>query len=110
MMGGWGYGYGFGMFHMFIGVIVLLAIIAGVVWLVRTVALSGTHQSVARRSPGLDVLEERYARGELKRDEYLEKKAGYRRLNSGVRASDLGRFCPVKTHKGRRYAAMSFQR
>ena len=74
MMGGWGYGYGFGMFHMLIGVIVLVAIIAGVVWLVRTVALSGTHQSVARRSPGLDVLEERYARSEIKRDEYLEKK------------------------------------
>jgi len=27
-----------------------------------------------RRSPGLDVLEERYARGEINRDEYLQKK------------------------------------
>ena len=27
-----------------------------------------------RRSPGLDALEERYARGEIKREEYLEKK------------------------------------
>jgi putative membrane protein len=27
-----------------------------------------------RRSSGLDVLEERYARGEIHRDEYMEKK------------------------------------
>jgi putative membrane protein len=27
-----------------------------------------------RRSPGLDVLEERYARGEINREEYLQKK------------------------------------
>jgi putative membrane protein len=35
-----------------------------------------THRSadIGRRSPGLDVLEERYARGEINRDEYLEKK------------------------------------
>ena len=72
MMGG--YGYGFGLFHMFIWVIVLIAIIAGVVWLVRTVTPSSVHQSFGRRSPGLDVLEERYAKGEIQRDEYLQKK------------------------------------
>jgi len=31
-------------------------------------------QGMERRSSGLDVLEERYARGEINRDEYLEKK------------------------------------
>lgn len=69
-----GYGYGFGLFHMIVWVIVLVAIIAGVVWLVRTVALGNTQQTSARRSAGLDVLEERYARGEINRDEYLQKK------------------------------------
>ena len=74
MMGGWGYGYGFGLLHMFIWLIVLVAIIVGIVWLVRTVALSSTHQLSVRRSSGLDVLEERYAKGEIQREEYLQKK------------------------------------
>jgi uncharacterized membrane protein len=30
---------------------------------------------VERRSPGLETLEQRYARGDITRDEYLEKKA-----------------------------------
>jgi len=38
--------------------------VALVVWLVRSLTSSGMHHLVARRSSGLDVLEERYARGE----------------------------------------------
>ena len=34
----------------------------------------GGHRMAMRRSGGLDVLEERYARGEINRDEYLQKK------------------------------------
>ena len=34
----------------------------------------GEHPRNGRRQPGLDVLEERYARGEINRDEYLQKK------------------------------------
>jgi putative membrane protein len=73
MMGGWGYG-GYGVLHMVFWVLILIAIIFGVVWLVRTVATSGTLGASARRSAGLDVLEERYSRGEINRDEYLQKK------------------------------------
>lgn len=74
MMGGWGYG-GFGAFGMIIWVVILIAVIAGVVWLVRTVAApGGTRGASTRRSPALDVLEERYARGEINREEYLQKK------------------------------------
>jgi hypothetical protein len=48
---------------------------AGVVMLVRYATGWGDHSPrLERRSPGLDALEERYARGEIKRDEYLEKK------------------------------------
>lgn len=70
MMGGWGYGYG--PVHMIVWAVILIAIVVGVIWLVRS--LSGSGQEQARRSAGLDVLEERYARGEINRDEYLQKK------------------------------------
>ena len=69
MMGGWGYGNGFGLLHMILWVIVLIAVIAGAIWLVRTFA-----SPPARLSSALDVLEERYAKGEIQRDEYLQKK------------------------------------
>jgi len=75
MMGGdWSYG-AYGAIHMIIWLAILIAIIAGVVWLVRSMAAPAAHHSLPpRRSAGLDVLEERYARGEINRDEYLQKK------------------------------------
>jgi len=76
-MGGYGYGYGgygFGLIHMIFWVVILIAIVAGVVWLVRSMVGTNAPQAGVRRSAGLDVLEERYARGEINRDEYLQKK------------------------------------
>jgi len=74
MMNGWGYGYGYGVAHMIFWVVILVAVVAVIVWLVRSTG-TGVHQlSPPRRSAGLDVLEERYARGEINRDEYLQKK------------------------------------
>jgi putative membrane protein len=75
MMGG--YGYGMGPIGMIIWVVILIAIVVAVVWLVRSMTGAGSHSaslSPPRRSAGLDVLEERYAKGEINRDEYLEKK------------------------------------
>jgi putative membrane protein len=40
----------------------------------RSGSRGGVSGRLERRSPGLDVLEERYARGEINRDEYLQKK------------------------------------
>lgn len=76
MMGGWGGYGGYGPLGMIIIWLLILAlIVAAVVWVVRSASHSGIHlPSGVRRSPGLDLLEERYARGEIKRDEYLEKK------------------------------------
>ncbi len=77
MMGGYGgYGsYGFGIIHLVVWIVILVAIVALVVWLVRSLAAPGMHHHLPpRRSGGLDVLEERYARGEINRDEYLQKK------------------------------------
>ncbi len=78
-----GYGYGphwdfmggFGLVHLLIWVVILAAIVAGIVWLVRALAARDDRQmSPLRRSSGLDILEERYARGEINREEYLQKK------------------------------------
>lgn len=74
MMGGYGWGYGYGLLHMVVWVVVLIAIIAGAIWLVRSLAGTGGSTARLQRSTGLDVLEERYARGEINRDEYLQKK------------------------------------
>jgi putative membrane protein len=71
-MGGWG-GWGwFGPFHFVIPLLFWALIITAVVLLVRY-AMGHPHH-LGRRPPGLDVLEERYARGEINRDEYLQKK------------------------------------
>jgi putative membrane protein len=64
-MNGWGMGFG-----MLLWLVILALIIAGLVWLVRSQPI-GRGQ---RRSAGLDVLDERYARGEITRDEYLRMK------------------------------------
>lgn len=69
----WGYGGG-GLIGMIIWIVILVLIVAGAVWLVRTMTEPGQPPTTTRRSPGLDALEERYARGEINRDEYLEKK------------------------------------
>ena len=47
---------------------------SGAVWFVRAKPLPGGQRSLERRSPALEVLEERYARGEINREEYLQKK------------------------------------
>ena len=75
MMGG--YGYGMGPIGMIVWIVIIIAVIVAIIWLVRSMTGTGSHShllSGPRRSPGLDILEERYAKGEINRDEYLAKK------------------------------------
>ena len=69
---GWG---GWMLFHGIFSLVLLLLAIAGIVALVRLIMKPAAHPAeTSRRSPGLDVLEQRYASGEIDRDEYLQKK------------------------------------
>ncbi len=69
-VGGWGWGIGGPIFQL----LVIVLVIAAVVWFVRKTTRSGGASGREHRSRGLDVLQERYARGEINRDEYLQKK------------------------------------
>lgn len=62
---GWGWGFGFG--HWIFGILIWGLIIFGVVALFRT--MTGNSSPSVRRS-ALDILEERYARGEIDRNQY----------------------------------------
>lgn len=73
-----GYGWaGMGWMMLFGGFLWILAIVlvvAALIWFVRSPP--HLHHPLGR-APGwsaLDLLEERYARGEIQRDEYLQKK------------------------------------
>lgn len=56
------------------GTVFLMLVVIGVLWLVYALGAARTQNKLGRRSPALQALEERYARGEIGRDEYLEKK------------------------------------
>lgn len=77
------YGYGFDgnwFGHTFFGgffmVIIWVAIIFFVVWLVREMSGANKKQDGAehRKKTALDILNERYAKGEIDRKEFEEKK------------------------------------
>ena len=60
---------------MIFWLVALVLLVGGVVWFMRSspsIALG--RQAAAVRPGGLDLLEQRYARGEINRDEYLQKK------------------------------------
>ncbi|MBS3908541.1 MAG: SHOCT domain-containing protein [Actinobacteria bacterium] len=76
MMWGWDGGFGFGgVFMLFVMVLFWGLFIAGIVYLVKVLGGSGTAPA---REPGgnkaLDILKERYARGEIDTEEYTTKK------------------------------------
>ncbi len=71
MHGPWDGGWGFGM--MFMSLLFLALIVVGVVLVVR----SFSHGQAPTRSNGsraLDILDERFARGEIDQQEYEERR------------------------------------
>ncbi len=69
MMGGWGMGW----FGGILMVILSALIIIGVVYLVKWV-VNSTRTDTTSPPRALDILKERYARGEIEKEEFEEKK------------------------------------
>ncbi|MEW5707470.1 SHOCT domain-containing protein [Pelomicrobium sp. G1] len=70
---GWGWGMGFGMISM---VLFWVLVILGIVILVKWIAAGSSSGggSAPREKTALDILKERYARGEIDREEFEQKK------------------------------------
>lgn len=65
------FGWGFGPIHVLFWIVVVGLVIAAV----RASRWRSLQRSPGGpRSTGLSILEERYAKGEIQRDEYLQKK------------------------------------
>ena len=71
-MMGWGGGWGFGIFHMLASAAVFLLIV-GLIAFLLTRGFQMRKDRPGGRSDVLAILEERYARGEIDREEYLQK-------------------------------------
>jgi len=79
-MWGWGWGgfghgaYGFPFWWLAAGfrLVVLVAIVAGAVYMARYFTRQGRHSH--REDSALDILQKRYARGEITKEQYEEMK------------------------------------
>lgn len=73
MYGQWGMGYGYGGIFMILWwILIIVGIVAVVKWL-TTSASGRAGRQVADKS-ALDILKERYARGEIEQEEFQRKK------------------------------------
>lgn len=66
-MNGMGWGMGFG---WLIGIVVLVVVI----WFISRIVNSNQERPLLPTKSALDILNERYARGEISKQEYEEKK------------------------------------
>lgn len=80
---GWGmhpgmmeWGYGMSWFWHILGLLFWVAVIVGIVFLIRWVILStrDSGRPKGERDSALDILRSRYAKGEIDRQEFEEKK------------------------------------
>ena len=74
-----GFGMGFGIISLLLMLLFWGGLILGGVWLVKTVFVSDqqTHSgnTISRQASAREILDQRYARGEINREEYEQIKA-----------------------------------
>lgn len=63
-----------GPFQGLIAIFFAVAVIILIILILRPKRAAPIAYSISPRSPGLSLLEERYARGEIEREEFLQKK------------------------------------
>ena len=89
MHGGWGWGW---MSLMMVGMVLFWgAIIFGVVWLIRGVARNGSTpaERLASRESPVQILERRFAEGEITEDDYRARREVL--VNKGIAGRDGAR-------------------
>lgn len=70
---GWGMGFGGGFFMILFWVLVIFGIIALMKWISGTPG-SNVGINTPRGKTALEILQERYAKGEIERDEFEQKR------------------------------------
>jgi putative membrane protein len=68
----WGYGMGWG--WMIIMAVFWISVIVGIVFLIRWVILSTKITGTKSDESALEILKKRYAKGEISKEEFEEKK------------------------------------
>ena len=71
-MGSWGMGWFGGIFSVILWVLVIVGLVLLIKWLIRM--SKGGIEVRDRSSRALDILRERYAKGEIDKEEFEEKK------------------------------------
>ena len=67
---GWGMGFGFIFMLLFWGLVIL-----GIAALIRLLMIPSSPSRSSRNKTPLEIVQERYARGEIDREEYEQKKS-----------------------------------
>jgi putative membrane protein len=74
MMGGWGGGWFGGILMMIFWILIIVGVVFLIRWLAQSTKGHSSPGSTGSSNRALDILKERYARGEINKQEFEEKK------------------------------------